>query len=105
MDDSQPSTRTVDVDRLNALATTDSVAAQTDGAWSFGPAQERVFIAWGKGEAKRPQPNDERSLTVPDKSPPKFDYVVPRTLKRPRLGKRGFAPLYHWEGVVEYLED
>lgn len=99
------STWPVDVARPDRRNGDEDRAWRTD-AWSFG-SRDRLFVR-GK-PASSEEGAAERSAAANVAEPPtatprrKLDAadLDPVTLRRPSFGKRGFAPVYQWEGVVE----
>lgn len=81
-------------------------ASETSDAWSFG-SRKRLFTPL---KPPRPiEPGAERSAAANITGSPTRDAQIPVDVSgvkpveppSPHFGKRGFAPLYQWEGVVE----
>lgn len=92
------------LERPNGRIDDEHSPGQTGDAWSFG-SRERLF-------APRPPADrgNERSAAAnmaagsPTYTPPRemdVSNLRPVTSRRPFFGKRGFAAVYQWEGVVE----
>ena len=103
------STWPVAVERPNGSIGSGQSAEQTSDAWSFG-SRERLFAPLKPQPA--PEPESARSAAANSDltstaSPPARDIseLKPVAPERPSFGKRGFAPLYQWEGVVEEVND
>jgi hypothetical protein len=102
------STSPINLERPNGHGGHDSGSLQTGDAWSFG-GPDRIFAplnprasldssahrSSAANSTERPTDGPRRQLDLSD--------VRPLSLKRPAFGKRGFAPAYQWEGVVEEI--
>lgn len=99
-------TRPIDVEGPNGRNREWPSRWQTGDAWSFGsrdrliaplnpraPADPATVRSAAANTAPSPTASPRSAMDVSDVKP-----VAPR---RPFFGKRGFAPLYQWEGVVE----
>ena len=80
---------------------------QTGDAWSFGSFPERLFAPLNPSapvdlaSERSAASNAAGSPTLSPRSAVDVSDVKPVTSRRPFFGKRGFSPLYQWEGVVE----
>jgi hypothetical protein len=103
----ESTTRAVDVQGLDGRNGEPHVASDTD-AWSFG-SRDRLFASLKPVKASEPE--SHRSAAANQASPatptPRNDVDVsglkPVAPYQPFFGKRGFMPLYQWEGVVEEI--
>jgi hypothetical protein len=99
------STETIGLERPTSGDGDGQRPSQTTDAWSFG-FRERLFAPLTPQAPA--DPATERSAAANtigwptlDPAAPVISDLKPIALLRPNFGKRGFAPLYRWEGVVE----
>lgn len=108
MTDANGTTTPVEIERSSGPEIPARVGSSTD-VWSFGSRGRLFFTNRRRGDA---DPESSRSAA---RNTEDYWTYLPRTSERaaPRaiapiqafFGKRGFAPVYQWEGVVEVVTE
>src|SRR4051812_28788446 len=75
-------------------------------SWSFGASRDRLVLPLVEKQSSAGLPSANRNGASPTVAPQKMDVPDRRPKSPPRVafGRRGFIPLYQWEGVVEEVK-
>jgi hypothetical protein len=99
------STQPTDLERPNGSNGGSASSRETGDAWSFGrarllaPLRSQPKAAEVRERSAAANVTGTPTVTPTDRLDPAD--LSPVAVARPVFGKRGFAPLYQWEGVVE----